>query len=72
VPTLLVALSGVPEDSQRPLFDAFAFVLQDDQLRGEVQVSVTLTDRLFQAIRPARTRTSPPRRAPSSFLPPFC
>jgi len=52
LPLIPVTLTGVPEESQRALFDAFALVLQYDQLRSEVQVSVTVTDRLAQAIRP--------------------
>jgi hypothetical protein len=51
-PWIPVTLTGVPEESQRALFDAFALVLQYDQFRSEVQVSVTVTDRLAQAIRP--------------------
>src|SRR6266699_59762 len=53
LPLIPVTLAGVPEEPQRALFDAFGLVVQYDQLRGEVQVSVTLTDRLARAVRPA-------------------
>jgi site-specific DNA recombinase len=54
LPLIPVTLTGVPDELQHALFDAFALVIQYDQLRREVEVSVALTDRLAQTIRSAR------------------
>ncbi len=56
--------------ARRGLFDAFGLVVQYDQLRSEVQVSIKLTDRLARAVARPRTRTAAPRRTPSSFFRP--
>ncbi len=66
-----MSVPAVPEEPQPALFDAFGLVVQYDQPRSEVQVSVTLTTAWLRRSARPRTRTAAPRRAPSSFLPPF-
>jgi len=71
LPLIPVALAGVPEEPQHALFDAFGLVVQYDQLRSEVQVSVTLTDRLARAVRPTPDADGAPEGAvplPSALL----
>jgi site-specific DNA recombinase len=52
LPQIPVTLVGVPEDRQRDLFAAFALGIRYHKLRNEAELSVTLTDRLVNALIP--------------------